>query len=66
MGSVCGQHDFVDLVGLNDAIFCRGGGEGAKELESLWIVESWVSSSSAEHRLHKHTAESREAAEVKP
>lgn len=22
MGSVCGQHDFVDLVGFNDAILC--------------------------------------------
>lgn len=21
MGSVCGQHDFIDLVGLNNAIF---------------------------------------------
>ena len=22
MGSVCGQHDFIDLVGLDNAIFC--------------------------------------------
>lgn len=40
MGSVCGQHDFVDLLRLNDAIFCKGG-RGQKSLChcELWELE---------------------------
>lgn len=54
MGSVCGQHDFVDLVGLNDAIFCKGG--GGKQLVTA-DSGNLSSSSRLGHRLHNDAAD---------
>lgn len=56
VGSVCGQHDFVDLVGLNDAIFCREGVGGKRACVTVSYGD-WSWSSTLEHILHNDTAD---------
>lgn len=56
VGSVRGQHDFVDLVRLNDAVFCKQGGRGKKV--SLGIMGSGVPAGRLEDcRLHNDAAD---------